>query len=87
MFRGSKTWKCAESERVRMREDGCVRYRERLLIKAVTHSAFQRHFYFRYDNVLTPIPISAALSRLLKATSALKTILSKTARAFREVPF
>lgn len=76
-----------EMRRERVREDGCVRYRERLQIKAVTHSAFQRHFYFRYDNVLTPIPISAALSRLLKATSALKTILSKTARAFREVPF
>ncbi len=59
-----------------MHDDGCVRYRESFQIKAVTHFAFQQHFYFRYDNVLTPIPISAALSRLLKATSALKTILS-----------
>lgn len=75
-------WKCTESECVCMLEDGCVMYRERFQIKAVTHSTFQRHFYFRYDNVLTPIPISAALSRLLKTTSALKTILSKTARAF-----
>lgn len=72
---------------MRIREDGCVNYREHLQIKAVTHSAFQQHFYFRYDNVLAPIPISAALSRLLKATSALRTILSKTARAFREVLF
>lgn len=62
-----------------MREDGCVKYRELFKIIAVAHSAFQRHFYLRYDNVLTPIPISAALSRLLKTTSALKTILSKTA--------
>lgn len=76
-----------ENEHVRTREDGCVKYRERLQIKAVTHSAFQQHFYFRYDNVLTPIPISVALSRLLKVTSALKTILSETPRAFRELPF
>lgn len=55
------------------------RYREHFQIKAVTHFAFQQHFYFGYDNVLTQIPISATLSGLLKETSALKTILSKTA--------